>query len=277
MDCCTPPSRPAWAARSNGARRKRFGAKPFTLSIAGETMYYIPHGEPIQAYFKNSRDLDSKALSLLGLNQFGCPPDDMKRIGADNSGIHARPAAGYEHLDNKQRYFYTTHRDFHSLLMGKSLDAMTARFVRVLTGRMRAAQQVQGTEWTELPDFYVFLRNEMFQANMQALCGDRFFELNPDFTQVFWDLDGKMLDFLRRLPRWMAAKSHALRDQALAAVAKWHRVSNERFDWHDEDLVEAEWEPQFGAHLMRARQQMFGSIGTSAASHAAMDLGMMWA
>jgi len=240
-------------------------------------MYYIPQGEAVVEYFKKSRDLDGNAMNLVGLHSFGCPPDDIKRFGADASGGHVRPAPGFEHLDNKDRIWYTQHRDFHSLLTGASLDAMTTKFVEVFSRRVKTTSRVRGTEWIEMPDFYTFLRDELFCATTQALCGDHFFEVNPDFNDLFWDMDRGMLPILRRLPRWMAAKSYGDRDRALAAVAEWHRVSNERFDWDDKEQVAADWEPVFGARLMRARQRMFKDLGTSTRSHASMDLGMMWA
>jgi hypothetical protein len=241
-------------------------------------MYYIPHGSSILSYFKKSRELDGKPLILFGLKHtFGCPPDGLAQLDADNSGIHTKPAPGFENIEPGKRLFQIQHRDLHSHLSGSALNIMTVKFVSLFRQRLDDTAIVPTSEWIELPDLYTFLRNEMFHASLKALCGDLFFEIHPGFNDDFWAWDREMLVYLRRLPRWTAPKAYALRDKCHAAVQEWHRQASQRFDWSNTAMVEAEWEPIFGSRVMRARQQMFKGFGGSPETNASMDLGMLWA
>ncbi len=251
---------------------------PFRMSIAGDTFYYIPPGEAILAYFKNSRDLSGKALSLIGLQyQFGCPKDDLKLIDGDNSGLNLKPAPGYESFDPGRRVFYMQHRDFHTLLAGSSLDAMTDTFVGMFTQQLRESTAARSEGWTKLPDLYLFLRSEMFRASTQALCGDHFFQVCPNFDEEFWAFDSGMKEYLQRVPRWLTPGSYAKRDRAQASVLKWHRFLAAHSDRRDEGPPESEWDSVWGTRLMRARDRMFKKLGTSPNGNASMDLGMLWA
>jgi hypothetical protein len=248
------------------------------MSVAGDKMVVMPGGDLVTAMFKNSRDLNNKSVLLTALrDQFGMPDRDLDPWRRDDSGIKAKPAPGFEDWAAEKRPYFTQHRDFHALLMGAPLDIMTANFVDNYTRQLDRLTEVTSDEWTDIPDLYNFLRNEMFRAALRALCGDHIFEVCPDFTEEFWEFDEAMTQLLRRIPRWLAPKLHAARDTALNSVKRWHESARVNFDWEDEEQVKAEWEPFYGARLMRARQEMCKSIGLSADGCASLDIGMLWA
>lgn len=261
---------------------KRYGNTPFGMSIGGENWYYIPHGEPVLNMFQNSRELNAKPLTTVALrDQFGMNAEDIQLYLNDDSGIRNEPAPGFEDMDPLKRIFYLNHKDLHALLSGNGLRGMTSRFVDEFIRRIHANQIVEpGDRWTELPDLYAFLRTEMFHSAVQALCGTKFFELCPNFCEEFWEFDASMVVFLRRTPRWWAPKAYATRDRALASVKKWRQHAWEHYDRGDNQMLkdgELDWEPLWGARLMRARADMFRNAGQSADGDAVMDLGMLWA
>ncbi len=154
--------------------RKRFGQRPFGLLIGLEKMYYVPFGEGLQAMFRNSRGVTSKPLIVLGLRDaFGLSSADLQVFHDDESGPNPKPAAGHDGADPARRIFYRQHRDFHALLMGAPLTAMTARFVDVFSATVAAKTDI-GAAWTALPDLYAFLQREMFAAAVRSLCGEHF-------------------------------------------------------------------------------------------------------
>ncbi|KAL2255259.1 hypothetical protein VTK26DRAFT_3735 [Humicola hyalothermophila] len=260
-----------------GRTLRRFKSVPFLVKIGLEDMYYIPHGEPIQAMFRNGRDLAMKPIVIVAMrDQFGMPPEDLAIYQRDGSGGNAKPAEGWEHMDPAHRIFHNQHRDLNLMLNGASLDGMTARFVANYTARLRQTTRI-GDEWTELPDLYAFLRDEMFHAACTALVGERFFELCPDFGHEFWEFDRQILTYLRRTPRWLAPRAYAARDRALASVKRWRRYAKEHVDYKDPALAEVEYEPVWGARLMRVRAAMFDKAGASPDGCASMDLGLLWA
>ena len=260
-----------------GSNRKRFGSVPFRLNVGLDNIFFIPYGEPIQAMFKNARDLSMKPIIIVAMrDQFGMPPGDLAIYERDGSGGNAKPLDGWEHMDPAHRIFHNQHRDLHAMLNGASLDGMTARFIANYTARLRTTAAV-GDEWTELPDLFAFLRDEMFHAACVSMIGERFFELNPDFCRDFWDFDGQVLTYLRRPPRWMAPKAFAVRKRLLESIKKWRKYASHHFDSSDPSLADVEYEPIWGARLMRVRADMFEKAGASPDGCASMDLGLLWA
>jgi hypothetical protein len=250
---------------------------PFRLKVGLEDLYYIPHGAPAQAMFKHARDLSMKPIIIVAMrDQFGMKPDDLAIFSRDCSGDTAKPLDGHEHMDPAHRVFYNQHRDLNTMLSGSALDGMMSRFIVTFTERLRTTPLVTD-EWTELPDLFTFLRDEMFHAATASLLGERFFELCPDFCRDFWEYDSHALTYLRRTPRWMAPKAYAVRDRVLASIKKWNMHAREHLPYNDPALAGVEYEPIWGARLMRARAEMFDKAGFTLDGAASMDLGFVWA
>ena len=244
-----------------------------------ERMYLVPPGELVVSLFKASRDLTAKVVTLRTLRySFGCPDEDLTAYRADDSGIGAKPLPGFEGFDPSARLFHIQHRDLQTMLMGTPLNVMTERFIGLFIRRLEATDRVKpGDEWTTIPDLYDFLKTEMFRAALTALCGTAIFDVAPDVGAHFWAFDASIATLFKRIPRIFARKQYAARDTVLEDVRKWHAHARANFDWNDKEAVDAEWEPLYGARLMRARQVMWDGIGQSEDGRAANDLGMMWA
>ncbi|KAL2169097.1 hypothetical protein VTG60DRAFT_6424 [Thermothelomyces hinnuleus] len=262
---------------------RRFGSVPFRLKVGLENMYYIPHGEAVQAMFKHARDLSMKPIILVAMrDQFGMPPADIAVYERDGSGDSAKPLDGWEHMDPAHRVFYNQHRDLNAMLNGAALDGIVARFAANFTARLRNTNLVGSSgddrrQWTELPDLYAFLRDTMFQAACRSLLGERIFELCPDFSREFWEFDRHIMTYLRRTPRWMAPRAYAARDRVHGSLRKWCEHARATVDYRDPSLAGVEYEPVWGARLMRARADMFDKAGFSLDGSVSMDLGFIWA
>lgn len=227
--------------------------------------------------FRNARDLSMKPIIIVAMrDQFGMLPQDLAIYERDGSGGNAKPLDGWEHMDPAHRIFHNQHRDLNLMLNGSSLEGMTTRFIATYTARLRETAAI-GDEWTEIPDLFAFLREEMFRAACTSLVGERFFELCPDFVKDFWDFDRQVLTYLRRTPRWMAPKAFAVRDRLLASIKKWRKYARDHLPYDDPSLAGVEYEPIWGARLMRVRAEMFDKAGASPDGCASMDLGLLWA
>jgi cytochrome P450 len=250
---------------------------PFRLKVGLENMYYIPHGEAVQAMFKHARDLSMKPIIVVAMrDQFGMQPADVAVYERDGSGDTAKPLDGWEHMDPAHRVFYNQHRDLNAMLSGAALDGMMARFTANYTARLRTTTTVS-EDWTELPDLYAFLRDEMFHAACTGLLGEHIFSVCPEFAREFWAFDSHLLTYLRRTPRWLAPGAYAARDRVLASLKKWYTHARETLDYRDPSLRGVEYEPVWGARLMRARAEMFDEAGFSLDGAVSMDLGFVWA
>ena len=228
-----------------------------------------------------SRELTSKRLVLMVVkDQLGMATEDLEVFLRDDSGIHAKPLEGFEEMDPRQRIFHNTHRDLHGLLSGVSLDDMAARFVATFSGRLQVSTEVleaRGGGWTELPDLYAFLRDQMFFSAATALCGDYLFRVNPDFGREFWEFDSYIMTYFRRLPRWWTPKPYAVRDRVLSSMKRWRNHAAEQYEVRDVEHTKEQWEPIWGTKLMRSRELMFQEAGVSVDARSSSDLGLVWA
>ncbi|KAI1338398.1 cytochrome P450 [Xylariaceae sp. FL0016] len=263
--------------------RERFGSVPVRFHVGTDVFTFVPHGESVTALFKNSRDLHAKRVALEAMeHSFGMPHADVERVEADNSGVAAEPAPGFEPdvWDPSKRFFYQVHRDMQQQLQGGPLNVMTAHFLEKYAARVQAKLEDEGIglgEWVEYEDLYAFMRDDLFCAAVQALCGERIFQVAPTFCEDFWAFDGHLSTIFKRLPRWLAPKAWASRDRLLDHVRRWHADARAHFDWEDDEAVNAPWEPVYGARMIRSRQQMYRRLGQSDDGNAAMDVGMIWA
>ncbi|KAJ4291450.1 hypothetical protein N0V88_006045 [Collariella sp. IMI 366227] len=256
---------------------RRFNGVPFRLKVGLENMYYIPYGEMAHAMFKKARELSMKPIIIVAMrDQFGMFPQDLAIFERDGSGDCAKPLKGWENTNPAHRVLFNQHRDLNAMLNGVHLEGLISRFTVYYTARLRTTAQV-GDEWTELPDLFAFLRDHMFHAACTALLGERFLELCPDFARDFWVFDSHSLTYLRRTPRWMASKAYSARDRVLASMKKWHKHARTHVDYKDPALADLEYEPTWGARLMRVRAEMFDNAGFSPDGCATMDLGFVWA
>ncbi|KAK0611035.1 cytochrome P450 [Immersiella caudata] len=207
------------------------------------------------------------------------PPGDMHVIYQDDSGVNAEPLPGFEGMGPKARLFHNQHRDLHNLLSGSALDDMAARFVDIYSKQISESDSLPQSQvgWTQIPDFYALLRDEMFRAATVALLGDHFFRLNPKFSGAFWEFGSCDLSYVRNFPRWMARKTYQVCDEALDSLKLWRDHTSLHHPITPPADTEAEWEPYWGAKFMRAREIMFNDPNLSPRGKAAFDLGMIWA
>lgn len=252
-------------------------------------MYFVPHGEATVSLFRNSRQFTNGVVAeRLMRDAFGLPDADARLTVVEQSGVSAQPNPGWEHLTPSHRWMHVQHQHYQIYLAGRSLTALGETFVRRFTQRIAEADcfSNDGT-WTDLPDLYDYLRDDMFHAATEAIYGDELVTLTPSFARDFWAFDGNLPLLFRRVPRLLAPAAFATRDKVLNGLERWHVVA-----WgvggvgdsaaHDETDYKLgpdddEWDPVRGAKLSRARFKMYRDFSISARAAAAFDLGIMWA
>ncbi|KAF5023410.1 hypothetical protein F66182_4510 [Fusarium sp. NRRL 66182] len=255
----------------------KFGRVPLRIWVGAEPMYFIPHGETILDLFKASRYLTTKSLGLMTVRDaFGLPQPDVKIYAGDDSGVDAKPAPGWEHVEPSMRYHHVQHRDLHTLMTGSSLEAISGKFIQVYSSSIAQDSRFGEDQWTEVDDLYDWLKNSLFRATIEALCGEKFLELSPDFPAEFWTFDSHLPTLFKRLPKWIIPKSYAARDNAQDSLLRYHEYARDQLNFDDEEFLAKEWTPEYGARLMSSRQRMFSKLGFSTRGGAALDLGLVW-
>lgn len=252
-------------------------------------MCIIPPGEYIKTLFKSSRHLNAEYTTIIAFRDaLGLPERELQQLYADQSGIDITPAPGYEHVDRTQRIFFQIHKHVHSYFSGRSLEAVTSKFVERLgagiVGLAKTIKPVQQYQmgfdsqgWTMRSDLHDFVSTHIFHAAIEALCGDHILKLCPELCREFWEFDEALPGLISGTPGILNRRALAARAALLRNIKKWHAYGRDNFDWKDSRCAAAEWEPVYGARIMRARQQMFKDLGNSEDGAASYDMGLIWA
>ena len=227
-------------------------------------MIYISHGDKMVSTTLSSRDLTQKPLIMKHLSDaFGMPKEDLAMyVEKDESADHM------EHLDPSQQ----DHRALHTTLSGSTLAGLADTNYATLVESIEK-KRAEWTEWVELPDLYVFVRDELSRALMRALCGDEIFNVTTDFMHDFWDFDEKLPQLFKGLPGWMTPRACASRDNMAQHLHAWHKRLREKVNVEEVDIDKTAWDPLWGLRLMAARKQILRDM--SLEGQVAQDLGMI--
>lgn len=95
----------------------------------------------------------------------------------------------------------------------------------------------------------ILSRYQMGQSATEALCGLKPFELNPDFLDGFWGFEAAVAPLFRGVPKWWNPKPYRARDRYFTMVERYLDSAFENFDWSKR--AETEWDPLFGASVLR--------------------------
>lgn len=215
-------------------------------------------------------------MTILMENMFGTPSTAIHIYKQDNSGIGSNPKPGST-VKPENRVYYQQHHVAHTFLSGKSLQKITQRFLRFLSLQISENSTVD-YEWVEMPDFYSFARNQLFEAAIKTLFGSHILRLNPTLSEDFWEYFAATPILTKGLPRWMARRAYQKRDKMIRSIAKWHRFASQHSDFTSVEPSEDEWDPYWGSDYLKVRQKLGrkrDSMNDDAV--AAEDLGLMFA
>ena len=144
-----------------------------------------------------------------GLRFFGI------REGPDHTGI--TPAQQLGNTD-------------HNYLLGeKSVNELTAEFVRVLRDQVTSKLKGEGGKGKEKEDgLYAWLQDMMFNASTTAFMGSRMLEVYPNLRENFFNFDRVMLTMFFGIPKWLSPKTYNVREKVLGELIEWQQQMQER-------------------------------------------------
>lgn len=247
------------------------------MKIGPYRAYLITAPEHFLNVLKSPRDLNPKpALTILMKNMFGTPSSAIHIYKRDNSGIGSNPKPGST-VKPENRVYYQQHHAAHVFLSGKSLQRITQRFLRFLSLQI-SQDSTTNYQWVDMPDFYSFVQNQLFEAAVKTLFGLHILPLNPTLSEDFWGYFMATPILAKGLPRWMARKAYQKRDKMIQSIVKWHQFASERSDYTSVEPSENEWDPYWGSDYLKVRQKLGRKRDSmSDDAIAAEDLSLMFA
>ncbi|TGO45475.1 hypothetical protein BOTNAR_0663g00030 [Botryotinia narcissicola] len=248
---------------------KRFGPHvPVRIRVASDSFYFVSGPDYILKLSRGSRDLTAiPAMAAIVERIFGAPPE---------ARTSPKPLPGSNTLPADQRYHHISHKAYTDNLTGVRLAEVVTRFLTNL-GTELDRIDIGTNKWLELPDLYSFVQNAVFNANTLALCGSHKFEINPTFTEDFWNFDSQVGGPLKGIPRFFIPGAYRIRDKMVKSILKWHKSAEAHVDHDDKELDKKSWEPYYGSRLFRDRARHLSKInGFGDQARAANDLGLIW-
>ena len=194
---------------------------------------------------------------------------------SDDSGIQHTPFHNSK-VAPDQRIKYLTHLSMAKLLSGSGLKPFAERFATNVVKQLDARNKIN-TEWTHLPNFFHFFRDELLIATTRAICGEHLLQLNPSWTNDFWDFDNGVPSLAKRFPWWLAPSAYAARDRCLGNLKKWYEFVEREVECNSEAVDVKERDSLWGSEFMKSRHDMWSKIGAmNADAQASEDLGLIW-
>ncbi|KEF56519.1 uncharacterized protein A1O9_06706 [Exophiala aquamarina CBS 119918] len=234
-----------------------------TILLGGQKAHVISSAAAVQALFKDksvSRELFNHQLAR---NSLGTSQADAERMWPSAAAI----AKGAE----KDRKLSMEALNHEYLLSQAAVSALTSKFTECFNASLQAAEL--DSEWTTV-DLLSWLKTKMFDASTTAVLGTKILEMNPDLVEQYWHYDAGFLPRFYGLPKWLKPEAYRGMEEMIARTEGWVKHVLDQCDQNPPE--EPEWEPMFGAKLVRARHRFYEREGVTLRGKAAFDLGLLF-
>ncbi|RYP42015.1 hypothetical protein DL768_010408 [Monosporascus sp. mg162] len=216
--------------------------------LGPRAVYLVCGPQNMQKFFGSSRKIGNEDLFLRTVmpKLYGMPKHELDRFAADKTGRSKIPVLGTGY--SGPRLWFTEHH-IHNEYMSRSryLNCLNQHYYRVFAKTLDKKQAIGTWSIVSLTDL---CRNEMVQCAIETFVGTRIFELNPGFTDMFWQFDSVVFALALGLPTWMNPRPTKIRNRWNKMIQIYLDTGLGMFDWNG-PAAEADWEPIFGARVCR--------------------------
>ncbi|MCJ1247514.1 hypothetical protein MMC30_004728 [Trapelia coarctata] len=155
------------------------------------------------------------------------------------------------------------HSEF--LLTAIPVTTLTNKFMECLLESTTADKSLETGSEIEL---YAWVKEKLFDASTTALFGSELLRMHPDLHNDFWIWEQNLLTLLFGTPKIFARQAYAARESLLSKLGVW---LDEGYN-HTAGLDDPEWEPYFGAKVMRKRHEYYNQQKLSIRSQAGKEM-----
>ncbi|KAI6822359.1 hypothetical protein KC332_g9515 [Hortaea werneckii] len=229
---------------------KRYNQEAFSILLAGTRTNFIYSVEGITATFK-SRQLSRSGLDQqLGINALGMSKEDAKK---------AFPAD----LDAKGKLSTAKIHTEH-LLSASAVNSLTVKFLECFVQELQNDPKLKDGAEVNL---YEWLWQRIFHASTTSLYGSKLLEMFPDFDKDYKVWEDNMLGLLFGVPRFMIGHAYKARDSNIKKLTAFLEEG-----YRNESEGDADWDPWFGARVVRKRHEYYHQQDLSTQGQAGCDL-----
>jgi hypothetical protein len=234
---------------------------PYAIPVLGSTLSFST--QKVGAYWRwlssECRKKGISAVSIL-LNELD------RQLGRNSLGMSTEDALKAFPSDLNPKTSLTTERIHANLLLSTAaVNTLTDKFIEVFQSKLLDANvDNDGIE----VNLYQWIREQAFHASMVSLGGTKLLEMFPDISTDFWTWDEGLVGMLFGTPRLFARKAYAARDTLVDKLEQWLAAGYAA----PVDESDPDWEPTFGAKVMRRRHEYYAQQKMSLRGQASADL-----
>ena len=233
------------------AECKQKGVNSVSIILSGKKTHFIFTPDGVSSAFK------SRALTRFELD---------RQLGRNSLGMSKEDAARAFPSDLDPKKSLTTERIHANMLLSTAaVNTLTDKFIEVFQARLSDVDT--GGNGAQV-NLYEWVREQAFHASMVSLGGTELLEMYPDISGEFWAWDEGLVGMLFGTPRIFARAAYSARDSLVDKLEQW-LVAGYAASIDDSDL---DWEPNFGARVMRQRHEYYAQQKMSLRGQASADL-----
>jgi hypothetical protein len=189
-----------------------------------------------------------------------------RQLGRNGLGMTKEDALRAFPSDLDPKKFLTTERIHANMLLSASaVNTLTDKFIEVFQAKLLEADSAGDGDEINL---YEWIREQAFHAAMVSLGGTKLLEIFPDISSEFWSWDEGLVGMLVGTPRLFARAAYTARDSLVDKLEQWLAVGYAS----TADESDPDWEPIFGARVMRKRHEYYAQQKLSLRGQASADL-----
>jgi hypothetical protein len=224
--------------------RNKYGCEtPFFLDGAGEKVLVVVDSKIVRHIIRSVKECDpnpfihDKVMSQL----MGSPAAAVNYYRSPESTVN------YDQMVQVRQH-----------CTGPALPALDERIFSVLTGNLdEAYASSAGDGWFDVADLFTFFQEHATRATIGVLLGSDIAANYPTFATDLWTFIEDMDVFLAGLPRFLNAKSYAIRDRML----KHLRNQSQNHDTLSaEQALNNHWYPAAGSIFLQEREKMYSQL-----------------
>jgi hypothetical protein len=238
-----------WRWLSSECRKK--GINAVSILLNGKKTHFVFTPDGVSGAFK------SRLLTRFELD---------RQLGRNSLGMSTQDALKAFPSDLNPKTSLTTERIHTNLLLSTAaVNTLTDKFIEVFQNRLlNLDTDKDGLE----VNLYQWIREQAFHASIVSLGGTKLLEMFPDISTDFWTWDEGLVGMIFGTPRLFARKAYAARDTLVDKLEQW-LVAGYAVPVDESD---PDWEPTFGAKVMRKRHEYYAQQKMSLRGQASADL-----
>ena len=238
-----------WRWLSSECRKK--GISAVSILLNGKKTHFVFTPDGVSGAFK------SRSLTRFELD---------RQLGRNSLGMSTEDALKAFPSDLNPKISLTTERIHANLLLSTAaVNTLTDKFIEVFQKRLLDVAFVDDGPEVNL---YQWIREQAFHASMVSLGGTKLLEMFPDISTDFWTWDEGLVGMLFGTPRLFARAAYTARDTLVDKLEQWLVAGYAA----PVDESDPDWEPTFGAKVMRKRHEYYAQQKMSMRGQASADL-----